>query len=192
MEQDSVSQIIYEVKHNDNVSISGSGRFNTSMAFYTSSNFYYQVTQVPYEVKLNQYLYVQVSMRRGDSSLVVFLDTCVASPSPHDFHNRSYDLIRNGCRVDSTFYSYSSGTRPYAQFRFSAFQFLRATDHVYLQCTVFICPASDYNSRCRRGCNRRVAREVGSEHDTETVVLGPIQLQKSKKLAKATQQRTKG
>uniref|UniRef100_A0A8C6U2S3 CUB and zona pellucida-like domains 1, tandem duplicate 1 n=1 Tax=Neogobius melanostomus TaxID=47308 RepID=A0A8C6U2S3_9GOBI len=177
MEQDSVSQIIYEVRHHDNVSISGSGRYNTSMAFYTSSSFYYQVTQVPYQVSLNQDLYVQVSQRRGDSSLVLFLDTCVASSSPHDFQTRSYDLIRNGCRVDSTFYSYSSGTRPYAQFRFKAFQFLRATDHVYIQCKVLICPASDYNSRCRRGCSRRKARDLGSEHESETVVLGPIQLQ---------------
>ncbi|KAJ0004684.1 hypothetical protein NQD34_010898 [Periophthalmus magnuspinnatus] len=192
MEQDSVSQIIYEVKHHDNVSISGSGRFNTSMAFYTSSNFYYKVTQVPYLVGLNQNLYVQVSLRRGDSTLVVFLDTCVASPSPHDFHSRSYDLIRNGCRVDSTFYSYSSGTSPYARFRFRAFQFLRASDHVYIQCKVLICPASDYNSRCRRGCSRRVAREVETEHESETVVLGPIQRQKLEKWAKETQKKTKG
>ena len=43
MEQDSVSQIMYEVKHSDNASITGSGRFNTSMAFYTSSSFFYEV-----------------------------------------------------------------------------------------------------------------------------------------------------
>ncbi|XP_072293472.1 CUB and zona pellucida-like domain-containing protein 1 [Eucyclogobius newberryi] len=191
MEQDSFSQIIYEVDHRNNASISGSGRFNTSMAFYTSSNFYYQVSQVPYLVRLNQDLYVQVSLRRGDSTLVVFLDTCVASPSPHDFQTRSYDLIRSGCRVDSTFYSYSSGTSPYARFRFKSFQFLRATDHVYIQCKVLICPASDNNSRCRRGCSRRAARELSSEHESETVVLGPIQLQKPVKKAEEAQQKTK-
>ncbi|KAK7901234.1 hypothetical protein WMY93_018003 [Mugilogobius chulae] len=190
MEQDSVSQIIYEVDHHNNVSISGSGRFNTSMAFYTSSNFYYQVTQVPYKVKLNQDLYVKVSLKRGDSTLVVFLDTCVASSSPHDFQTRSYNLIRNGCRADPTFYYYSSGSQPYATFKFKAFQFLRATEHVYLQCKVLICPASDYNSRCRRGCSRRrVARELSSEHETETVVLGPITLQEPEE--KGAQEKTK-
>uniref|UniRef100_A0AAV2JQY2 ZP domain-containing protein n=1 Tax=Knipowitschia caucasica TaxID=637954 RepID=A0AAV2JQY2_KNICA len=177
MEQDSVSQIIYEVKHHDNVSISGSGRFNTSMSFYTSSNFYYPVTQVPYQVRLNQDLFVGVKLRRGDDQLVVALDTCVTSPSPHDFQTRSYDLIRNRCPVDPTFHLYSSGTDPYARFKFKAFQFLRATEHVYLQCKVLICPSSTQNSRCRRRCSRRVARELSSEHDTETVVLGPIQLQ---------------
>lgn len=187
MEQDSVSQIIYEVTHGENVSISGSGRYNTSMAFYTSGNFYYEITQVPYQVRLNQNLYVQVRLRRGDSTLVLFLDTCVASPSPHDFQTRAYDLIRNGCRVDSTVYTYSSGTSPYARFRFKAFQFLRATEHVYIQCKVLICPASDYSSRCRRGCSRRQARDLESEHESDTVVLGPIQLQEPEKGVQETE-----
>lgn len=43
MEQDSVSQIMYVVEHHDNSSITGTGRFNTSMDFYTSSSFYYKV-----------------------------------------------------------------------------------------------------------------------------------------------------
>ena len=55
-----------------------------------------QVTQVPYMVTLNQAMYVQVNLRRDDKGLVLFLDTCVASPSPHDFQNNTYDLVRNG------------------------------------------------------------------------------------------------
>uniref|UniRef100_A0A8D0DCX9 CUB and zona pellucida-like domains 1, tandem duplicate 2 n=1 Tax=Sander lucioperca TaxID=283035 RepID=A0A8D0DCX9_SANLU len=176
MEQDSVAQIMYVVQHRDNSSITGTGRFNTSMDFYTSSSFYYKVTQVPYEVTLNQNLYVQVGLRRGDSSLVLFLDTCVTSPSPHDFQTRPYYLVRNGCPVDNTYGSYITGTRAYARFTFKAFQFLRATESVYIQCKVLICQASDYNSRCRRGCNKRVARDLGSEHDSQTLVLGPIKL----------------
>ncbi|XP_042288789.1 deleted in malignant brain tumors 1 protein isoform X1 [Thunnus maccoyii] len=181
MEQDSVSQIMYVVNHHDNSSITGTGRFNTSMAFYTSSSFYYKVSQVPYEVSLNQNLYVQVDLRRGDSSLVVYLDTCVASPSPHDFQTRSYDLVRNGCSIDSTYRAYLTGTHPYARFAFKSFKFLRATESVYIQCKVLICQASDYNSRCRHGCNRRQARDLGSEHDSQTLVLGPIKLKDLKK-----------
>uniref|UniRef100_A0A3B4UV73 CUB and zona pellucida-like domains 1, tandem duplicate 1 n=1 Tax=Seriola dumerili TaxID=41447 RepID=A0A3B4UV73_SERDU len=179
MEQDSVSQIMYLVEHHDNSSIVGTGRFNTSMAFYTSSSFYYQVCSVPYKVTLNQNMYVQVDLRRGDSTLVLFLDTCVTSPSPHDFQSRPYYLVRNGCPVDNTYYAYTSGTNAYARFRFRAFQFLRATESVYIQCKVLICQASDYNSRCRRGCNRRMTRDVGSKHDSQTLVMGPIQLKAS-------------
>lgn len=43
MEQDSVAQIMYLVEHHGNSSITGTGRFNTSMDFYTSSSFYYKV-----------------------------------------------------------------------------------------------------------------------------------------------------
>ncbi|XP_074502258.1 CUB and zona pellucida-like domain-containing protein 1 isoform X3 [Sebastes fasciatus] len=191
MEQDSVAQIMYVVRHHDNSSITGTGRFNTSMDFYTSSGFYYKVTQVPYEVTLNQNLYVQVDLRRGDSSLVLFLDTCVTSPSPHDFHTRPYYLVRNGCSVDNTYRAYSSGTNAFARFTFKAFQFLRATESVYIQCKVLVCQASDYNSRCRRGCHRRVARDLGSEHDSETLVLGPIQLKEPEKKEEETPKQDK-
>lgn len=80
------------------------------------------------------------------------------------------------CPIDNTYYAYTTGTHPYARFTFKAFQFLRTTNRVYLQCQVLICPASDYNSRCRRGCNKRVARDVGSGHESETLVVGPIHL----------------
>lgn len=44
MEQDSVAQIMYLVNNAGNSSIIGTGRFNTTMNFYTSSSFYYQVS----------------------------------------------------------------------------------------------------------------------------------------------------
>ncbi|XP_054456717.1 deleted in malignant brain tumors 1 protein [Anoplopoma fimbria] len=186
MEQDSVAQIMYLVRHHNETSITGTGRFNTSMDFYTSSSFYYKVTQVPYEVTLNQNLYVQVDLGRGDSSLVLFLDTCVTSPSPHDFYTRPYYLVRNGCPVDNTYYAHITGIRAYARFTFKAFQFQRATESVYIQCKVLICQASDYNSRCRRGCSKRAARDLGSEHDSQTLVLGPIQLKDPEKKEEET------
>uniref|UniRef100_A0A3Q0RE11 CUB and zona pellucida-like domains 1, tandem duplicate 2 n=1 Tax=Amphilophus citrinellus TaxID=61819 RepID=A0A3Q0RE11_AMPCI len=176
MEQDSVSQIFYLAREVENTTITGTGRYNTSMAFYTSSSFYYKVTDFPYEVTLNQNLFIKVDMGHGDSSLVLFIDTCVASPSPFDFQSRPYYLVRNGCPIDNTYYAYTTGSHPYARFTFKAFQFLQATNHVYLQCKVLICPASDYNSRCRRGCNKRMGRDVGLGHESETLVVGPIQL----------------
>lgn len=123
MEQDSISQIMFVADTGLNTTITGSGRYNTSMDFYTSSSFYnkvclwcglktlsieknsskerqtfthIQVTQVPYEVSVNENLYVQVDLRRGDSSLVLFIDTCVTSPSPFDFYSRPYFLVKDG------------------------------------------------------------------------------------------------
>ncbi|RXN04029.1 deleted in malignant brain tumors 1 -like protein [Labeo rohita] len=134
MEPDTMVQILYRAKEIINANITGTGRFNASIAFYTSSSFYYQIYDSPYEVNLNQYLYVQVKLNRPDNSLDLFLDTCVASPNPDDFKDRSYDLLRNGCARDSTYYSYTSGNHYYARFRFQAFKFLRTHAYVYLQC----------------------------------------------------------
>ncbi|XP_054606293.2 scavenger receptor cysteine-rich domain-containing protein DMBT1 [Nothobranchius furzeri] len=180
MEPDSTSQIAFIVDHGTNSSITGSGRYNTSMAFYTSSSFYEKVTQVPYKVSLNQYLYVQVGLRWNDSNLILFLDTCVASPTPFDFHTRVYYLVRDGCPVDDTYHPITTA-QSVARFSFRAFQFLRASEAVYIQCKVVICPASDSNSRCRRGCSRRAARGLESEHESQTLVVGPIQLNDSEK-----------
>ncbi|XP_067092932.1 CUB and zona pellucida-like domain-containing protein 1 isoform X1 [Osmerus mordax] len=191
MEKDTMVQIMYQANEVSNSTITGSGRFNGTMAFYHSSSFYNQVTEVPFKVQLNQDLYVQVSLRRGDSSLVLFLDTCVASPSPHDFQTRSYDLVRNGCRRDNTYYPYLSGSHSYARFTFKAFRFLRTHEFVYLQCKVIICQASDYNSRCRRGCSSRKARALGSSHDSHTLVLGPIQRQDLEKEGELSQPEVK-
>ncbi|XP_047459310.1 deleted in malignant brain tumors 1 protein-like isoform X2 [Mugil cephalus] len=191
MEQDSVSQILYVVQHPGKSSIIGTGRFNTSMAFYTSSSYYSRVTQDPYEVAPNQNLYVQVDLTLGDSSVVIFLDTCVASPSPHDFETRRYYLVRNGCPIDNTYYSYVSGNCTYARFTFKAFQFLRASESVFLQCKVLICQASDYNSRCRRGCSNRVARDLASQQESQTLVLGPIKLKGPGKQEEGTNEQSK-
>uniref|UniRef100_A0A672GNE0 CUB and zona pellucida-like domains 1, tandem duplicate 1 n=1 Tax=Salarias fasciatus TaxID=181472 RepID=A0A672GNE0_SALFA len=161
MDQDSLSENMFVIQNPGNSAIIGTGKFNTTMTFYTSSSFYYPVTEFPYEVELNEYIYVQIDLKSSDNSLVIFLDTCVASPS---------------CTADNTYYAYYSGSRDYARFRVKTFQFLRASESVYLQCKVLVCQASDYNSRCRRGCTRRRARDLGSGHDSQTLVLGPIKL----------------
>uniref|UniRef100_A0A671RS10 CUB and zona pellucida-like domains 1, tandem duplicate 1 n=1 Tax=Sinocyclocheilus anshuiensis TaxID=1608454 RepID=A0A671RS10_9TELE len=176
MEPDTMVQILYKARENINANITGTGRFNASIAFFTSSSFYQQIYDSPYEVNLNQFLYVQVKLNRLDNSLDLFLDTCVASPNPSDFKDRSYDLMRNGCPIDNTYYSYTNGQHNYAQFSFRAFKFLRTHAFVYLQCKVIICPDNDYNSRCRQGCRLRRKRSLGSTYHTNTVTLGPIKL----------------
>ncbi|XDV43102.1 hypothetical protein PO909_011644 [Leuciscus waleckii] len=176
MEPDTMVQIFYRAREHINANITGTGRFNASIAFYTSSSFYQQIYDSPYEVNLNQLLYVQVKLNRPDSSLDLFLDTCVASPNPNDFKDRSYDLLRNGCPRDNTYYSYTSGQHYYARFSFQAFKFLRTHAYVYLQCKVIICPDNDYNSRCRQGCRFRRKRSLDSTYHTNTVTLGPIKL----------------
>ncbi|KAL4640966.1 deleted in malignant brain tumors 1 protein-like [Arapaima gigas] len=184
MDQDTTVQIMYEAWENITSSITGTGRFNATMAFYTSGSFTSPVYSTPYVVALNQNLYVQVQLHRNDNSLVLFVENCVASPSPHDYATRFYELVRDGCRVDSTYFSYTSGDRNVAQFRFKAFKFLRSNPTVYLQCRVIVCKANDPNSRCSMTCRSRKTRSLHSaDEESTTLVLGPIQLKGTEKAA---------
>jgi len=72
------------------------GRYQVDFAFYNSSSFLLPVYDSPYYVDLNQNLFLQASLRSNDSNLVLFVDTCVASPDPNDFTTLTYDLIRSG------------------------------------------------------------------------------------------------
>uniref|UniRef100_A0AAY4AZX9 CUB and zona pellucida-like domains 1, tandem duplicate 1 n=1 Tax=Denticeps clupeoides TaxID=299321 RepID=A0AAY4AZX9_9TELE len=177
MEKDAMAQLMYVANETNEGSIDGIGRFTVMMAFYTSSSLTQKIYDSPYVVQLNQFLYVGAHLRRDDSSLVLFVDTCVASPNPHNFsEHRIYDLIRNGCPRDNTYSTISSGSQSKAGFRFQAFKFLRTHPTVYLQCNFFICLRHDNNSRCRQGCRSRAARDLGSYDDTTTVILGPFKL----------------
>ncbi|NWJ08148.1 DMBT1 protein, partial [Crypturellus undulatus] len=116
----------------------------------------------PYYVDLNQNLFLQASLQSSDPNLVLFLDTCVASPNPNDFTILTYDLIRSGCVKDPTFYSYHAPYRYVSRFKFNAFEFVRQHPSVYLQCELVVCRYGDYSSRCYQGCVSRFKRNVES------------------------------
>ncbi|XP_045882297.1 deleted in malignant brain tumors 1 protein isoform X34 [Meles meles] len=147
--------------------------FDVNISFYASSSFLYRVTSSPYYVDLNQNLYLQAEIINSDTSLSLFVDTCVASPYSNDFTSLTYDLIRSGCAKDSTYRSYPQPSPRIVRFQFSSFFFLRRFPSVYLHCKMVVCRADDYSSRCRRGCIARAKRDVGS-HQQVDVVLGPI------------------
>lgn len=71
-------------------------RYDVNLTFYDSSSFSRPVYDSPYYVGINQNLYLQASLYSSDPLLQLFLDTCVASPTPHNFTRGSYALIENG------------------------------------------------------------------------------------------------
>ncbi|NXU75793.1 DMBT1 protein, partial [Oreotrochilus melanogaster] len=116
----------------------------------------------PYYVDLKQNLFLEASLHSSDSNLVVFVDTCVASPDPHNFEIQTYDLIRHGCAKDSTYSPYYSPHSSVARFSFSAFSFINQHPSVYLKCELVVCKERDYSSRCYQGCASRYKRRVSS------------------------------
>ncbi|KFP64036.1 Deleted in malignant brain tumors 1 protein, partial [Cariama cristata] len=116
----------------------------------------------PYYVDINQNLFLEAYLHSSDPNLVLFVDTCVASPTPHNFTTVTYDIIRNGCVRDSTYATYYSPYKHMVRFKFNAFQFIRHSPSVYLQCELVVCRAYDYSSRCYQGCITGAKREARS------------------------------
>ncbi|NXQ02691.1 DMBT1 protein, partial [Vidua macroura] len=116
----------------------------------------------PYHVGINQNLFLEASLHSSDPLLELFLDTCVASPTHHNFTTRTYPIIKNGCVKDPTYAAYYSPQRNIVRFKFNAFQFIRSNPEVYLQCELVVCRVYDYSSRCHQGCLQRSKREASS------------------------------
>ncbi|XP_059028914.1 CUB and zona pellucida-like domain-containing protein 1 isoform X1 [Mustela lutreola] len=178
MESNSTVEMMYITEDDVIQNQSALGKYNTSMALFESNSFEKPILESPYYVDLNETLFVQVSLRTSDPNLVVFLDTCIASPTP-DFASPTYDLIRSGCIQDDTCMMYPLSGH-YGRFQFNAFKFLRSLGSVYLQCKILICDSGDHQSRCNQGCVSRRKRDISSYKWKTDSVVGPIRLKRDR------------
>ncbi|XP_055464959.1 CUB and zona pellucida-like domain-containing protein 1 [Psammomys obesus] len=178
MEYNSTVEILYITEDDIIQNESALGKYNTSMALYDSSAFENRLQDSPYYVDLNQTLFVQVTLHTLDPNLVVFLDTCQASPTP-DFASPTYDLISSGCSRDETCEVYPLFGH-YGRFQFNAFKFLRHMNSVYLKCKILICDTDDPTSRCNQGCVSRRKRDISPYKWKTESVIGPIRLKRDR------------
>ncbi|NXG24737.1 DMBT1 protein, partial [Grallaria varia] len=175
MLQKTWKQVMYAAEDTIDVNEYQFGRYDMNITFYDSSAFSQQVRSSPYFIDLNQNLYLQACLHSSDPNLKVFVDTCVASPDPHDFNTLAYDIVRNGCPRDSSYTTFYSPYGHFARFKFNAFEFMSRHPSVYLKCQLMVCRLGDYSSRCYRGCTRRSKRDTSSVEEKVDVVVGPIQ-----------------
>ncbi|XP_008046425.1 CUB and zona pellucida-like domain-containing protein 1 [Carlito syrichta] len=178
MEHNSTVEMMYITEDDVIQNQNALGKYNTSMALFESNSFEKIILESPYYVDLNQTLFVQVSLHTSDPNLVVFLDTCKASPTS-DFASPTYDLIKSGCSRDETCKVYPLFGH-YGRFQFNAFKFLRSLSSVYLQCKVLICDSSDSQSRCNQGCVSRRKRDISSYKWKTDSIIGPIRLKRDR------------
>ncbi|XP_009080620.1 PREDICTED: deleted in malignant brain tumors 1 protein [Acanthisitta chloris] len=169
-------QVMYAAEDTVDVNEYQFGRYDMNITFYDSSSFSRQVRDSPYYIDLNQNLYLQACLHSQDPNLIVFVDTCVASPDPHDFNTLAYDIVRNGCPRDSSYATYYSPYSHFARFKFNAFEFISRHPSVYLKCELVVCSLGDYSSHCYQGCTSRPKRDTSSVEEKVNVVVGPLQL----------------
>ncbi|XP_025916701.1 deleted in malignant brain tumors 1 protein-like [Apteryx rowi] len=179
MLQNTWAQIMYVAEDNFEVNETQYSRYDVNLMFYHTASFSWPVYDSPYYVDINQNLFLEAYLHSSDSNLMLFVDTCVASPDPYDFTTVTYDIIRNGCVKDSTYTKYYSPYTHMARFKFSAFQFVHNYPSVYLRCEFVVCRVYDYSSRCYQGCITRSKREASSAQERVNAVAGPIQLREA-------------
>ncbi|XP_009639389.2 deleted in malignant brain tumors 1 protein [Egretta garzetta] len=188
MLQNTWMQIMYVAEDTVDVNVNQFGRYDMNITFYDSSSFLRQVHDSPYYIDLNQNLYLQAYLQSSDPNLTLFVDTCVASPDPHDFNTPAYDIIKNGCARDSSYATYHSPNSHFARFKFNAFEFINHHALVYLQCELVVCRLGDYSSRCYQGCTHRSKRDTSSAEEEVSVVVGPLQLREGVAQSRNTEQ----
>nr|KAF6456922.1 hypothetical protein HJG63_011554 [Rousettus aegyptiacus] len=179
MEYNSTVETMYVTEEDVTQNHSVLGKYDTRMALFESESFEKPIQKSPYYVDLNQTLFVQVSLQASDPSLVVFLETCSASPTS-DFASPTYDLIENGCNRDETCEVYPLSGH-YGRFHFNAFKFLKSLGSVYLRCKILICDSGDHQSRCSQGCTSRRKRDISSYKWEADAVIGPIRLKRDRR-----------
>ncbi|XP_071963950.1 CUB and zona pellucida-like domain-containing protein 1 [Antedon mediterranea] len=114
--------------------------------------------------------------------MVLFVDSCKATPNPDPDAQPKYDLIKNSCGVDSTvsFDGKSAyGDLSHAFFSFETFGFSGEYSTVFVHCLLSICNDSDW--RCSRNCNQRQRRDVTVPNklsDSISIELGPLVLKR--------------
>ncbi|XP_069837914.1 scavenger receptor cysteine-rich domain-containing protein DMBT1-like [Dendropsophus ebraccatus] len=176
--QDTVVEGMYSADDITENTVIQYGLYTANLTFFHSTNFIYPVSQYPYYVNLNQHLYLQASLQASDPSLVLFVDTCVASPYESDFTRNVYYIINKGCSRALGFKTFSSPSKKEYRFGFNAFSFIKKHKNVYIQCKLVVCKEGSTNNRCSQGCLRRRRRAADpKQHDEVHVVVGPVKLQ---------------
>ncbi|CAH3144673.1 unnamed protein product [Porites lobata] len=155
----------------------GKGNFTVVLELYHSNRYLTAYTQedFPLQLKLRQNVNLEAKVESKDKRLSVLPDTCYATPTSSQNDAKRVLILKNGCPVDDTLKFYRSPTGTY-RFGLEAFEFVDQP-FVFIHCHVIICNASNPQSRCVRGCEKkaRLRREV-EHYNLFSLAQGPITL----------------
>eukprot|EP00057_Strongylocentrotus_purpuratus_P010220 XP_011664694.1 PREDICTED: deleted in malignant brain tumors 1 protein [Strongylocentrotus purpuratus] len=153
----------------------GYGEFSLNLDRYTNSGFY-QPANDSGEVTLGTPLYFGVRLT-SVANLTLLIESCWATSSPNPRDDHRYDIIENGCAVDSTTVIYNWASSTFKRFSIDAFTFIGDYDKVYVHCSILICDNNDSGTRCAQGCLARARRSLqstGSRSKPHTITNGPL------------------
>lgn len=169
-------------KNHFTASEGGYGNFTFTMDLFKTGRYLtaFSYNDYPITVNLRDQLFLQLAVQSHQSNLVLFVDTCKATPTPDPYSVPQYVFLQRGCKLDSTLnYSYSISSKQ--RFSIQAFRFIEDHPVVHLHCEVLACHRNTARSRCLQGCSRYRGRrdEVPGSESTQVYEMssGPIKYQ---------------
>ncbi|KAG8558068.1 hypothetical protein GDO81_016845 [Engystomops pustulosus] len=172
--QTSLSQALKPILKSLVVNVGGTGQFTVSMALFTDSSYKYPYTGSQVSLSVKDTLYIGAYIQGGDNStFVVLIKNCYATPSSNPNDTVKYYLIKDSCpnKQDSTISVPQNGVSREGRLQVQMFKFVGdAYDSVYIHCALGLC--NTVTGSCVPSCSG--ARSARMDVETQDVSFGPI------------------
>lgn len=158
------------------ITVVDAGSLRFVLDLYKDETFADKVDKFPFELYLNEDIYMQVTLDSLDPDLSLGVLNVQATNSESEDEaegNLSYDLVKEGCIKDSTFryIDTDSNSQPLSdpkvkRFTFKSFNFLESTIAIYIHAVVKVCSVSNSSFGCTDLCsNGRRKRSVDGKSE---------------------------
>ncbi|XP_053397567.1 CUB and zona pellucida-like domain-containing protein 1 isoform X2 [Mercenaria mercenaria] len=142
-------------------SISAS-QYPVNVSFYLDPNFTIEISGTPLKAATGTDIYVKVFTTTADWNTVMKVQSCYTIPSPNATENMKFDLIKDGCEIDTNTHIISQSSHE-TRFLFEDFEYADSHNGLYMKCEAIFCTSLDWSTRCRQKCIPVVRRNVKRE-----------------------------
>ncbi|KAH3842061.1 hypothetical protein DPMN_115549 [Dreissena polymorpha] len=133
--------------------------YTVNMTFYLDPNFQQPISSNPLRLPVGTDVYVKVFTQATDWTVKMRVHTCYTKPSPTSPDHLRYNLIQNGCEVDTNTHLISQSTHE-TRFVFQDFEYTSNHQGIHVMCDATFCSTFDYSRQCTQTCNPIIRRNV--------------------------------
>ncbi|XP_060556057.1 deleted in malignant brain tumors 1 protein-like isoform X2 [Ruditapes philippinarum] len=148
----SSGHIHHDAGNNPVDSVLGSSHYYVNMSFYSDPNFAYQISGNPIHVAVGNKVYIKVFTTSSDWTIKMRVHTCYTKPSATASDSLKFEMIKNGCEMDSNTHIISQSSHE-TRFVFEDFEYTSNHEGLYVYCDAMFCRSSDYSRQCMQTCN---------------------------------------
>ncbi|XP_053399313.1 deleted in malignant brain tumors 1 protein-like [Mercenaria mercenaria] len=148
----SSGHIHHDTSSNPVDSVLGSSHYFVNMSFFSDPNFMYRIQGNPIHVAVGTKVYVKVYSTTSDWTIKMKVHTCYTKPTATASDHLKYEIIKNGCEMDSNTHIISQSSHE-TRFVFEDFEYTSNHEGLYVFCDAIFCRSSDYSRQCMQTCN---------------------------------------